>query len=81
MVKKTIRKGLAFIYRQEILQDIALFTSTPKAQFYDKLFENLDLSCFPDNIAETGRKGFSQRAKLRAYIVMKCECFSCITDL
>ena len=32
-------------------------------------------------MAKTGRKGFSQRAKLRAFIVMKCECFSCITDL
>ena len=38
--KKPTRKGLAVIYRQEILQDIALFTSTPKAQFYDKLFVN-----------------------------------------
>ena len=32
-------------------------------------------------MAKTGRKGFSQRAKLRAFIVMKCECFSCVTDL
>ena len=32
-------------------------------------------------MAKTGRKGFSQRAKLCAFIVMKCECFSCITDL
>lgn len=32
-------------------------------------------------MTKTGRKGFSQRAKLRAFIVMKCECFSCITDL
>ena len=47
---------MAFIYRKEILQDIALFTSTPKAQFYDKLFKNLDLSCFPDNTAKNGKK-------------------------
>lgn len=40
--------GSAVIYRQEIIQDITLFTS---------------------------------HAKLRAAIVMKCECFSCITDL
>lgn len=78
---KTTRKGLAVIYRQEILQDIALFTSAPKAQFYDKLFLNLDLSDFHESTAKTGRSGFSKRALLRAFIVMKCECFSCITDL
>jgi len=72
---------LAVIYRQEILQDIAFFTSAPKAQFYDKLFFNLDLSEFPESTAKTGRNGFSKRALLCAFIVMKCECFSCITDL
>ncbi len=72
---------MAVIYRQEIMQDISLFTSAPKAQFYDKLFLNLDLSDFPESTAKTGRKGFSKRALLCAYIVMKCECFSNITDL
>ena len=72
---------MAVIYRQEILQDITLFTSASKAQFYDKLFLNLDLSDFPESTAKTGRIGFSKRALLRAFIVMKCECFSCITDL
>lgn len=73
--------GSAVIYRQEIIQDITLFTSEPKARFYSDLFAHLDLSGFPDNISAAGRKGFSNRAKLRAAIVMKCECFSCITDL
>lgn len=73
--------GSAVIYRPEIIQDITLFTSEPKARFYSELFSHLDLSDFPDNIAKTGRKGFSNHAKLRAAIVMKCECFSCITDL
>lgn len=73
--------GSAVIYRQEIIQDITLFTSEPKARFYSELFSHLDLSDFPDNVAKTGRKGFSNHAKLRAAIVMKCECFSCITDL
>ena len=73
--------GSAVIYRQEIIQDITLFTSEPKARFYSELFSHLDLSDFPDNIAKTGRKGFSNHAKLRAAIVMKCECFSCITEL
>lgn len=73
--------GSAVIYRQEIIQDITLFISEPKARFYSDLFAHLDLSVFPDNTSATGRKGFSNRAKLRAAIVMKCECFSCITDL
>lgn len=72
---------MAVIYRQEILQDITLFTSAPKTQFYDKLFENLDLSDFPETTAKTGRNGFSKRALLCAFIVMKCECFAYITDL
>lgn len=72
---------MAVIYRQEILQDITLFTSQPKANFYSDLFLHLDLSEFPEFNANTGRKGFSNQAKLRAAIVMKCECFSCVTDL
>lgn len=80
-MQETIRKGLALIYRQEIIQDITLFTSAPKAQFYDRLFESLDLSDFPESITKTGRSGYSKRALLCAFIVMKCECFSCVTDL
>ena len=57
------------------------FFRVSKAQFYDKLFLNLDLSEFPDSAAKTGRNGFSKRALLCAFIVMKCKCFSCITDL
>ena len=45
------------------------------------MFLHLDLSEFPEFNANTGRKGFSNQAKLRAAIVMKCECFSCVTDL
>lgn len=63
------------------MQDISFFTSAPKASFYDKLFSSLDLSEFPSSTAKTGRNGFSKRALLCAFIVMKCECFSCITDL
>lgn len=53
----------------------------PKQFFYDKLFLNLDLSDFPDRASRTGRRGYSKCALLCAFIVMKCECFSCITDL
>ena len=72
---------MAVIYHQEILQDITLFTSQPKAKFYSDLFLHLDLSSFPDFASKTGRRGYSKRALLCAFIVMKCECFSCVTDL
>ena len=42
---------------------------------------NLNLSEFPESSAKTGRRDFSNHAKPRAAIAMKCECFSCIIDL
>ena len=72
---------MVFIYRQEILQDISLFTSQPKAKFYDELFLNLDLSFIPANKSNTGRKGYSNHSMICAFIVMKCEGFSQISDL
>lgn len=63
------------------MQNIEIFTSAPKAHFYDQLFLNLDLSELPEYNSLTGRHGFSNHAKLCAFIVMKCECFSCVTDL
>ena len=78
--KKPTKEAVA-IYRQEILQDIRLFTSQPKAKFYDNLFLNLEL---PENFCKgntTGRKGFPKYALLCAFIVMKCEGFPQITDL
>ena len=72
---------MVFIYRQEILQDISLFTSQPKAKFYDDLFINIDLSCIPSHNSKTGRTGYSNHAIICAFIVMKCEGFSQISDL
>ena len=72
---------MVFIYRQEILKDISLFTSQPKAKFYDELLINLDLNCIPARNAKTGRTGFSNHAMICAFIVMKCEGFSQISDL
>ena len=63
------------------MKDIRLFTSQPKAKFYDDLFLNLDLSCMDTVEARTGRKGYWKAAMLCAFIVMKCEGFSQITDL
>ena len=80
MSKSIHQKELIVIYRQEILKDIRLFTSQPVAKFYDSLFLNLDLSCVPE-FSKKGRKGFSNHAIICAFIVMKCEGFSRITDL
>ena len=77
---KPHRKGLAAIYRQEIIQDISLFVSQPKARFYDGLFTYLDLSPMNGAHAKTGRKS-PKEALLCAFVVMKCEGFSQITDL
>ena len=71
-------KGLAAICRQEIIQDVTLFTSQSAAAFYDKLFSSLD---FTLPRAATGRRGFPKEAMVCAFIVMKCEGFSQITDL
>lgn len=46
--------------------------------FYDKVFTDLDFT-LPK--AETGRPGFPKEAMVCAFIVMKCEGFSQITDL
>ena len=72
------QKGVFSIYRQEIIQDVSLFTSQSAAAFYDKLFQVID---FELPHASTGRKGFPKEAMLCAFIVMKCEGFSQITDL
>ena len=73
------RKGrLAAIYRQKIIQDVTLFTSQRAAALYDKLFSSLD---FTLPRAATGRRGFPKEAMVCAFIVMKCEGFSQITDL
>ena len=55
-----------------------MFTSQSAAMFYDKLFSSLDFT-LPG--AATGRRGFPKEAMVCAFIVMKCEGFSQITDL
>lgn len=42
--RKPTRKGLDAIYRQEIIQNVTLFTSQSAAVFYDKLFSSLDFT-------------------------------------
>ena len=60
------------------MQAVSLFTAQSSAKFYDQLFATLDFS-LPSS--KTGRRGFSKEAMLCAFIVMKCEGFSQITDL
>lgn len=72
---------MVFTYRQEIIKDISFFTSQPQANFYNELFMNLDLSCIPEYNSKTGRTGYSNHAMICAFIVMKCEGFSQISDL
>ena len=57
---------------------MTLFTSQSAATFCDKLFSSLD---FTLPRAATGRRGFPKEAMVCAFIVMKCEGFSQITDL
>lgn len=57
---------------------MGLFTSQSVVKFYDKLFSVLD---FELSRADTGRKGFPKEAMLCAFIVMKSEGFTQITDL
>jgi IS5 family transposase len=63
------------------MQDIHLFTSQPKARFYDELFTHLDTSVIEASKALTGNPGFPKEALFCAFIVMKCEGFSQISDL
>ena len=85
-------KGLAAIYRQEIIQDVTLFTFQSAAMFYDKLFSSLDFTLpgaatgrrgFPKAVSYTHLTlpGFPKEAMVCAFIVMKCEGFAQITDL
>lgn len=79
-IKTKQRKGLIVIYRQEIIQDVSIFTSQPVTKFYNALFLNLDLSSIPE-YPHTGRKGYSNHAMICAFIVMKSEGFAMISDL
>lgn len=63
------------------MQDIHLFTSQPKAKFYDDLFTTLDIAVIEKSKAVTGNPGYPKAALCSAFIVMKCEGFSQISDL
>lgn len=71
------------MHQQLIMNIIDLFTPQSKMEFYTKIFDTLDLSAFPDeaNSGSSGPEGFSRHALFKAYMVMKCEKFSEITQL
>ncbi len=80
MYQKPSQRRLTVIYRQEIIQDIRLFTNQPKAKFYDTLFLHLDITPINKSAAKTGRPS-KRAALLGAFIVMKCEGFALVSDL
>lgn len=68
--------------RQELLNIIDLFTAQPIINFYENLFDNIDLSDIPEFIqSKFGPKGYSRHALVRAFIVMQCEHYREITSL
>lgn len=71
------------MHQQLIMNIIALFTPQSKVDFYTKIFDTLDLSTFPveANSSASGPEGFSRHALFKAFMVMKCEKFSEITQL
>lgn len=71
------------MHQQLLMNIIDLFTPQSKVDFYFKIFDNLDLSKFPDevNLSNSGPEGFSRHALFKAFMVMKCEKFSEITQL
>lgn len=80
VVTNSHRKGLAVIYRQEIIEDIRLYISQPKAKFYNELFLHLDTNPLSSTHAKTGRKS-PKEALFCSFVVMKCEGFSQVSDL
>lgn len=50
--------------------------------FYENLFDNIDLSDIPEFIqSKFGPKGYSRHALIRAFIVMQCEHYREIASL
>jgi hypothetical protein len=70
------------MFKQQLLFAIDELVSSPSRDFYEILFDNIDLSNItPNKIAHTGRKPTDFHALIRSFIVMKCERFVEITDL
>lgn len=60
--------------RQEIFNIVDLFTPQPVIDFYEIIFDNIDLSSIPEFIeSKRGPKGYSRHTLTRAFVVMNCE--------
>lgn len=70
------------IHRQEIFNIVDLFTSQSTINFYETIFDNIDLSSIAEFVeSKRGPIGYSRHALTRAFIVMNCEHFREITSL
>lgn len=68
--------------RQLVLNCVDLFSSNRKSKFYEKLFDVIDLSDFPEyHPSKFGPKGYNLHALFRSFIVMKAEKLSLVTEL
>ena len=68
--------------RQQIFDLMDLFTSQPIINFYEEIFDNIDLSFIPQFIpSKYGPNGYPQHALIRALIVMKLKSIQEITSL
>nr|WP_321027069.1 hypothetical protein [Clostridium neonatale] len=60
--------------RQQIFDLMDLFTSQPIINFYEKIFDNLDLSDIPQFIpSKYSPNGYPLHALIKALIVMKLQ--------
>ncbi len=70
------------IQRQEIFNVVDFFTSQSVIDFYQALFDSIDLSSISEFIQSKREPiGYSRHALTRAYIVMNCEHFRELTLL
>ena len=68
--------------RQLAFDCIDWFSTNPKSKFYEKIFASLDLSSVPEyHLSKFGPKGYNLHVLTRAFIVMKAEKISLITEL
>ena len=68
--------------KQEIFNLMDLFTSQSIINFYENIFDSIDLSFIPEFIpSKYGPKGYSQHALIRSFIVMKLQAIKEITTL
>lgn len=67
---------------QLIFTNVDLFATNNKTKFYEKIFDTIDLSCFPEYLpSKFGSKSYNRHALFKSFIVMKAEKLCRITEL